>query len=52
MVVLSLERYSALTEEVEMKLDEADKAASADETRYETSEVFGRVRNRIKGCKG
>ena len=49
MVVLSLEQYAALTEEVEMKLDEADKAAAADETRYTAGEVFGRVRERING---
>ena len=49
MVVLSLEQYAALTEEVEMKLDEADKAAAADETRYTADEVFGRVRERING---
>ena len=45
MVVLSLEQYAALT----MKLDEADKAAAADETRYTAGEVFGRVRERING---
>ena len=49
MVVLSLEQYAALTEEVEMKLDEADKAAAAVETRYTAGEVFGRVRERING---
>lgn len=49
MVVLSLEQYAALTEEVEMKLDEADKAAAVDETRYTAGEVFGRVRERING---
>lgn len=47
MVVLSLEQYAALTDEIEMKLDEADKAAAADSVRYKEDEVFGRVRNRI-----
>ncbi len=49
MVVLSLEKYSALTDEVELKLDEADKAAAADDTRYSAEEVFGRIRERING---
>lgn len=47
MVVLSLEQYAALTDEIEMKLDEADKAAAADSVRYAEDEVFSRVRNRI-----
>lgn len=47
MVVLSLEQYAALTDEIEMKLDEADKAAAADSVRYTEDEVFNRVRNRI-----
>ena len=29
MVVLSLEQYAALTDDIELKLDEADKAAAA-----------------------
>lgn len=49
MVVLSIEKYAALTEETEMKLDEADKAAAADETRYTAEEVFGRVKDRVNG---
>ena len=47
MVVLSLEQYAALTDEAEMKLDKADKAAAADSVRYTEDEVFSRVRNRI-----
>ena len=49
MAVLSLEKYSALTDEVELKLDEADKAAAADDTRYSADKVFSRVRERING---
>ena len=49
MVVLSLEKYSALTDEVELKLDEADKAAASDDTRYSAEEVVGRIRERING---
>ena len=43
MVVLSLEQYAALTDETEIKLDEADKAAAANATRYTEEEVFSRV---------
>lgn len=49
MVVLSLEQYAALTGDTEMKLDEADKAAAADTTRYPKDEVFSRVRRQIHG---
>ena len=47
MVVLSLEQYAALTDEIEMKLDEADMAAATDSVRYTEDEIFSRVRNRI-----
>lgn len=47
MVVLSLEQYAALTDEVELRLDEADRAAAADSVRYTEEEVFSRVRNRL-----
>lgn len=48
MVVMSLDQYSALTDAIEWKLDEADRAASLSETRYTGEEVFGRVRRRIR----
>ena len=51
MVVLSLEQYAALTDEIEIKLDEADKAATADGARYTEDEVFNRVRKRVNGNK-
>ncbi len=44
MVVLSLEQYSALTEDIEAKLDEADKEAESTDVRYTSDEVFDRVR--------
>ena len=47
MVVLSLEQYAALTDEVELRLDEADRAAAADSVRYTEEEVFVRVRSRL-----
>lgn len=49
MVVLDLKQYAALTDDIEMKLDEADMAAEADKIRYAADEVFSRVRERIHG---
>ena len=51
MVVLSLEQYSALTGDVEMKLDEADKEAAQTDVRYTEEEVFQRAKERIYGRK-
>jgi prevent-host-death family protein len=48
MVVMSLDQYSALTDAVERKLDEADKAAALSDIRYTGEEVFERVRKRIR----
>lgn len=47
MVVLSLEKYAELTDDVEFKLDEADKEAELSDTRYGHDEVFSRVRKKI-----
>lgn len=49
MVLMSIEQYSALTDSLERRLDEADRAAEADGTRFPAEEVFGRVRKRIHG---
>ena len=51
MVLMSIEQYSALTDAVEKKLDEADAAAAQSTVRYSTSEVFGRARRRIHADK-
>ncbi len=51
MVVMSLEQYSALTDGIELALDEADRAAAMSDTRYAADEVFGRVRKSIHGRK-
>ncbi len=48
MVVLSLEQYSALTEDIEAKLDEADKEAERTDVRYTSDEVFDRVRTVLR----
>ncbi len=49
MVVLSLEQYAALTDDVEIKLDEADKEAETTDVRYGHEEVFSRARVKIDG---
>lgn len=46
-VVLSLEEYVALTDKVEMKFEEADRAAELDDILYILEEVFGGARARI-----
>ncbi len=51
MVLLSLEQYAALTDDVELSLDEADKAAQLSDVRYDAPEIFSRVRGRIHGRK-
>ena len=51
MVLLSLEQYAMLTDDVEYALDEADRAAQLSDTRYSGEEVFSRVRGRIRGRK-
>lgn len=47
MVVMSLEQYAALTDDIEMKLLQADKSAASTDVRYSAQEVFDRVRSRI-----
>ena len=49
MVLMSIEQFSALTDSLERRLDEADRIAEADSTRYTADEVFGQVRKRIDG---
>ena len=49
MVVLSLAEYAALTSDIEMKLDEADKMAESTEERYTHQQVFENARKAING---
>ena len=49
MVVLSLEEYASLVDNVEMKLDEADKMAETKEERLSHEDVFRNVRGAIHG---
>ena len=45
------EQYEELTNDVELALDEADRAADLSDTRYSADEVFSRVRRRIRERK-
>lgn len=47
MVVLNLEKYSELTDDIEFKLDEADKEADSTDVRYTHKQVHTRVRKKI-----
>jgi prevent-host-death family protein len=49
MVVMSLEKYAELTDDLELKLDEADRAAAASDTRYTHEEVFSRLKGSLNG---
>ncbi len=51
MVVLSLEEYAQLTENIEMKLDEADHQASTTNERLSHDEVFSSVRASLHEAK-
>lgn len=44
LVVLSMEQYSTLTDEIEMKLDEIERAAAETDVRYTLDEAFDMVR--------
>ncbi|WP_311479635.1 type II toxin-antitoxin system Phd/YefM family antitoxin [uncultured Anaerococcus sp.] len=47
MVLMSIDQYSALTNEIEVKLDEADNQAATSSKRLSKDEVFSRVRENI-----
>lgn len=49
MVVMSLEKYAQITDNVEFILDEADRAAKETDVRYTHEEVFSRVRRNLGG---
>ncbi len=49
MVVMSLEQYANLTEDVELKLDEADRQAAVTSERLSHQEVFDHVRSVLDG---
>lgn len=48
MVILSIEQYSALTDDIERKLDEADNLAKTSNVRLSKDELFNKVRTSLK----
>ena len=49
MVVLSLEKYAEITEDIELKLDEADKFAEKSDFCLMHDEIFAKIRGKIHG---
>ena len=49
MVVMSIEQYSALTDDIERKLDEADSFAAISTERLSHEDVFRKVREKVAG---
>lgn len=47
----NIEQYSAIINDIEHKLDEADEVANKSDVRYSASKVFGKVRSRINARK-
>lgn len=47
MVLMSVEQYSALIDDVEQKLDEADAFAAKSSIRLSKSDIFDKARSRI-----
>lgn len=47
MVIMSIEQYTKLTDDIELKLDEADKAADASDVRYTADDAFAKVRKKL-----
>ena len=48
MVVMSIDMYDKLTDNIESKLDEADLQAKTDSIRYTHEEVFSSIREQIR----
>ncbi|NCC82495.1 MAG: type II toxin-antitoxin system Phd/YefM family antitoxin [Clostridia bacterium] len=51
MVIMSIDKYEELTENIESKLDEADKEAMNTSVRYTHEEVFDKISEKIHGRK-
>lgn len=49
MVLMSIEEYSILTDQAEMKLDEADRQAESTDVRLSHEEIFGELSKKING---
>lgn len=51
MVVMSLDLYESLTDNIEARLDEADSQAAASDKRLSHKEVFSNLRSKIKKAR-
>ena len=51
MVVMSLDKYETLTENIETKLDETDEQAHNSSRRYNHKKVFSRIRGHVNDKK-
>ncbi len=51
MVVMSLDLYESLTDNIEARLDEADFQAESSEKRLSHEEVFSNLRSKIKAAR-
>jgi len=49
MVVMSLQKYAELTDDIEQKLDEADRVAENTNIRYKHNDVFSRLKEGLDG---
>jgi len=49
MVVMSLEKYAELTDDTELKLDDADRAAAVSDVRHTREEVSSHLKEGIDG---
>lgn len=47
----NIKQYSAIINDIEHKLDEADEVAEKSDVRYSASKIFGKVRSRINARK-
>lgn len=47
----NIKQYSAIINDIEHKLDEADEVAEKSNVRYSASKIFGKVRSRINTRK-
>ncbi len=51
MVVMSIEKYCKLIDNIDFKLDEADEFAEKTDIRYSHNEIFSKVRRKIDDSK-
>ena len=49
MVVMSVDKYAQLTDDLEIKLDEADHAAALSDIRHTHEDVFSRLKEGFNG---